>query len=49
MHEVAHWMLDARTLKVVIAIWFAAVIVYGFWRSRATAPADPIRESGPIL
>lgn len=49
MHETGHWMLDARTAKIVVAVWVAVVIVYGLWRSRGTAAADPIRESGPIL
>jgi hypothetical protein len=48
MHE-AGWLLDARTAKIIVTIWLAAVVVYGFWRSRGAAALDPIRESGPIV
>jgi hypothetical protein len=43
------WLLDAHTVLVVLSIWAAAVLVYGFWRSLGSAAADPIRDSGPIL
>jgi hypothetical protein len=49
MHEAHAWFLDARIAKIVTAVWMAAVIVYGLWRSRGAAPQDPIRDSGPVL
>ena len=49
MHEVGHWMLDARTAKIVVLAWIALALIYGLWRSRGAAAQDPIRESGPIL
>jgi hypothetical protein len=49
MHDTLGWFLDARTTKIVIAVWILAVIVYGLWRSRGNAAQNAIRESGPIL
>jgi len=49
MHEAQGWMLDARVAKAAIVAWFVVALVYGFWRSRGAAPADAIRESGPII
>lgn len=43
------WLLDARTMDLLVVVWLVAVLVYGGWRSRGDAPVDPIRESGPIL
>jgi len=49
MHDTQGWLLDARLAKIVAAAWVAAVLVYGFWRSRGAAVQDEIRESGPII
>jgi len=49
MHDTHGWLLDARMAKIAIAAWIAAVLVYGFWRSRGAAAQDAIRESGPVL
>lgn len=49
MHEAHGWFLDARTAKLVAAVWIAVVLIYGFWRSRGAAAQDTIRGSGPIF
>jgi len=48
MHDAAGWFLDARLMKIVVAVWLLAVIGYGFWRSMGAAVQDAIRPSGPI-
>jgi FtsZ-interacting cell division protein ZipA len=49
MHESHGWLLDTRTVWIVLAVWLAAVLVHGLWRSRGEGTQDSIRESGPIL
>ena len=49
MHEAHVWLSDARLAKLAVAVWMAAVIGYGLWRSRGAVAQDVIRESGPIL
>ena len=41
------WLLDATDFRIVIALWLAAVLAFGLWRSRGDAPQDPLRPSGP--
>jgi len=43
------WLLDVKTMGILLAVWLVVVLAYGAWRSRGDAPVDPIRESGPIL
>lgn len=42
--------VDAQTAWIVVAAWFALVLLHGLWRlSRGdAAAADPIRPSGPL-
>jgi len=40
-------MLGDRLAWGFLAIWIAAVLVYGFWRSLGEGKPDPIRPSGP--
>jgi FtsZ-interacting cell division protein ZipA len=42
-------MLNARTYEIVLAVFAAAVLLHGLWRSRGEGKQDAIRESGPIL
>jgi len=48
MPETEGWLLDATAFRIALAVWAAAVLVHGWWRSRGPASPDPIRESGPI-
>lgn len=49
MYDAEGWVLDARTVWIVLSVWALLVLVHGLWRSRGEAPPDPIRESGPIV
>jgi len=49
MHDSQGFLLDAKTARIALSIWGAAVLLYALWRSRGAASPDPIRESGPIL
>lgn len=42
------WLPGAEAMNVLIGVWVVVVLAYGGWRSRSDAPADPIREPGPI-
>lgn len=42
-------LLDVKTMGIFLVVWVVVVLAYGSWRSRGDAPADPIRESGPIF
>lgn len=51
MHDAvtAGWLMSARDYWVFLAIWLAAVLVYGLRRSLGRAEQDSIRESGPVF
>ncbi len=49
MHETKGWLLDAKTVWIVLAVWAVAVLLHSWLRSRGPASPDPIRESGPIV
>jgi hypothetical protein len=49
MHGTQGWLLDTKTVWIVLSVWGAAILVHALWRSRGDAEPDPIRESGPIL
>jgi len=49
MHEAEGWLLDAKTIRIALVLWGAAVLLHAWWRSRGEASPDPIRESGPIV
>jgi hypothetical protein len=48
MHESQGWLLDSKTVWIVLSAFGAAVLLHALWRSRGAATPDPIRESGPI-
>ena len=48
MHETQGFSLNAETVWIALAIFWAAVLLHALWRSRRGAKPDPIRESGPI-
>ena len=43
------WLLNAQVVRVVLATYGAAVLLYALWRSRSGGLQDPVRDSGPIL
>ena len=49
MHETEGGLQDAGMVWIALAFWAAAVLMHAWWRSRGSASADPIRESGPIV
>lgn len=48
MNEIQGWIPDARLAQTFLATWLVVVLAYALWRSRGSAPIDPIRPSGPI-
>jgi len=49
MLESQGWLLNARVVWVVLAVYGIVVLVHAAWRSRESGRQDPIRDSGPIL
>jgi hypothetical protein len=48
MNETQGWMLTERFAMIFLIVWFSIVAAHAWWRSRGSAPTDPIRASGPI-
>lgn len=37
-----------NTVLLCLSAWLVLVLAHGLYRSRGTAPQDPIRPSGPV-